>query len=51
MKKNRCNYKFKKINLNVKNGFKKKEKKPQNTADFPVINVGNSPQIVYMDVV
>ena len=49
MKTNRCNSNFKKINLYVTNCFTKKENKSQNTANFPVMNVSNSPQLVYMD--
>ena len=40
---------FNKRNFYVKNGFKKKENKSQKHGKFPVMNVGNSPQLVYMD--
>ena len=49
-KNNRCNSNFKKRNLYVKNGFKNRENTGhKNTANIPVMNVGNSPQLVCMD--
>ena len=42
--KNQCNSYFRKINF-VKMASKRKKPSHKNTADFSVMNVGNSPQI------